>query len=163
MKSEFRRCNGKLLSGENMRAQVCKRGHIQRFPQHKKALSTRFPQILWIKLGKSGKVPKIRMKSNVSGSVSYSSSLETANVPDSGPSRTCFHLRFRVRLSTTQVRRLIASSRLSLSRLTSHLVTVESDSEAFPGRCREVRIAEGGMNPVAGWDWAVRKGPLRVR
>lgn len=32
------------------------------FPQQKSALSTRFPQNLWIKLGKSGKVPKIGVK-----------------------------------------------------------------------------------------------------
>lgn len=65
----FRESNSKVLRRGHMQDLVSEKGSCQGFPQQKRALSTRFPQILWIKLGKSGKVPKIRVKcESVSGS-----------------------------------------------------------------------------------------------
>ncbi len=59
----FRESYSKVLRRGHMQVLVSENGSCQGFPQQKLALSTRFPQILWIKLGKSGKVPKIRVKS----------------------------------------------------------------------------------------------------
>ena len=63
--------DGKVLNRRNMRASLADKRPCPGFPQPKAVLSTRFPQNLWINLGKSGKVPKIRVKSN--GLSSYDS------------------------------------------------------------------------------------------
>lgn len=58
----FRAGCAKMLRGRHMQDLVSENRPCPGFPQQKSALSTRFPQNLWIKLGKSGKVPKIGVK-----------------------------------------------------------------------------------------------------
>ena len=113
----FRAGCAKMLRGRHMQDLVSENRPCPGFPQQKSALSTRFPQNLWIKLGKSGKVPKIGVKCRAGRSQSAALMLmcsvsDRTRSDSDGPASSSGALKAHDPASTPELRRrLILAAR----------------------------------------------------